>query len=53
MKIFNEIIYKFILNQLFNLIINTLLSFLNILINYIKTKNIINFINIKIILYYN
>ena len=53
MKIFNKIIYKFILNQFFNLIINTLLFFLNILINYIKTKNIINFINIKAKLYYN
>ena len=53
MKMFNKIIYKFTLNQLFNLIINTLLLLLNILINYIKTKNTINFINIKVKLYYN
>ena len=53
MKIFNKIIYRFILNQLFNLIINILLSFLNALIGYIKAKNIINFINVKAKLYYN
>ena len=30
-----------------------ILFFLNALISYIKTKNVINFINIKIKLYYN
>ena len=33
--------------------INTLLFLLNASINYIKIKNIINFINIEIKLYYN
>ena len=50
---FNKIIYKIILNQLFNLIINTLLFLLNTLIDYIKVKNVINFTNIKTKLYYN
>ena len=50
---FNKIIYKFILNYLFNLIINVLSLLLNILIDYIKVKNVINFINIEIKLYYN
>ena len=50
---FNKIIYRFILNQLFNLIINVLLPLLNALINYIKVKNTINFTNIEVKLYYN
>ena len=32
---------------------NTLSPFLNVLIGYIKAKNIINFINVKVKLYYN
>ena len=50
---FNKIIYRFILNQSLNLIINTLLPLLNALISYIEVKNTINFTNMEIKLYYN
>ena len=49
----NKIIYRFTLNQPFDLIMNALSPFLNTLISYIEAKNMINFINVKAKLYYN